>query len=113
MAKKATHAPERRPGINDDIGEEVRLRMYRMQFELREAEQRELHAVHAQPHLLADIIVDAGAAFRRVRRFFRHSGTSDQRWNSAGCGPYQRLPPKFVNRARAGPVENYRLDASR
>jgi len=27
-------------GINDDIGEELRLRMYRMQFELREAEQR-------------------------------------------------------------------------
>src|SRR6266700_8163941 len=40
MAKKATHAPERRPGINDDIGEEARLRMYRMQFELGEAEQR-------------------------------------------------------------------------
>src|SRR6266478_2901035 len=29
-----------RAGINDDIGEEVRLRMYRMQLELREAEQR-------------------------------------------------------------------------
>src|SRR6185436_6542914 len=29
-----------RPGINDDIGEETRLRMYRMQVELREAEQR-------------------------------------------------------------------------
>jgi acetoin:2,6-dichlorophenolindophenol oxidoreductase subunit alpha len=27
-------------GINDDIGEDMRLRMYRMQFELREAEQR-------------------------------------------------------------------------
>jgi pyruvate dehydrogenase E1 component alpha subunit len=40
MAKKATLAPERRRGINDDIGEELRLRMYRMQFELREAEQR-------------------------------------------------------------------------
>jgi TPP-dependent pyruvate/acetoin dehydrogenase alpha subunit len=40
MSKKATQVPERRPGINDDIGEEVRLRMYRMLFELREAEQR-------------------------------------------------------------------------
>ena len=29
-----------RPGINDDIGEEMRLTMYRMQFEIREAEQR-------------------------------------------------------------------------
>jgi pyruvate dehydrogenase E1 component alpha subunit len=29
-----------RGGINDDIGEEMRLRMYRMQVELREAEQR-------------------------------------------------------------------------
>ena len=40
MASKATDAPEGRPGINDDIGEELRLRLYRMQFELREAEQR-------------------------------------------------------------------------
>src|SRR5258708_17818486 len=37
---KATVAPEGRPGINDDIGEELRLRLYRTQFELREAEQR-------------------------------------------------------------------------
>src|ERR1700736_4833031 len=37
---KATDAPQVRPGINDDIGEELRLRLYRMQFELREAEQR-------------------------------------------------------------------------
>ncbi|MGD9769569.1 MAG: thiamine pyrophosphate-dependent dehydrogenase E1 component subunit alpha [Pseudolabrys sp.] len=29
-----------REGINDDIGEEMRLKMYRMQVELREAEQR-------------------------------------------------------------------------
>jgi TPP-dependent pyruvate/acetoin dehydrogenase alpha subunit len=36
----ATNAPEIRPGINDDIGEELRLRLYRMQFELRESEQR-------------------------------------------------------------------------
>src|SRR6202795_3215519 len=40
MASKATDATESRPGINDDIGEELRLRMYRMQFVLREAEQR-------------------------------------------------------------------------
>src|SRR5260370_173741 len=39
MAKTA-HAPEVRPAINDDIGEELRLRLYRTQFELREAEQR-------------------------------------------------------------------------
>src|SRR5947207_9574835 len=31
---------EASPGINDDIGEGLRLRMYRMQFELRQAEQR-------------------------------------------------------------------------
>src|SRR6195256_6047530 len=29
-----------RPGINDDIGEDMRLRMYRMQTEIRESEQR-------------------------------------------------------------------------
>jgi len=40
MTKKATQAPEGHPGINDDIGEKLRLRLYRMQFELREAEQR-------------------------------------------------------------------------
>src|ERR1700675_22683 len=40
MASKATDATEGRPGINDDIGEELRLRLYRTQFELREAEQR-------------------------------------------------------------------------
>jgi TPP-dependent pyruvate/acetoin dehydrogenase alpha subunit len=40
MAKTATHAPAEHPGINDDIGEELRLRLYRTQFELREAEQR-------------------------------------------------------------------------
>src|SRR5450631_4096527 len=37
---KAIDAPPVRPGINDDIGEELRLRLYRTQFELREAEQR-------------------------------------------------------------------------
>src|SRR6267378_3997877 len=37
---KAIDAPQFRPGINDDIGEELRLRLYRTQFELREAEQR-------------------------------------------------------------------------
>jgi len=40
MLEKPTHPPDGRPGINDDIGEALRLRMYRMQFELREAEQR-------------------------------------------------------------------------
>jgi acetoin:2,6-dichlorophenolindophenol oxidoreductase subunit alpha len=40
MANMATNVPEARPGINDDIGEELRLRLYRMQFELRECEQR-------------------------------------------------------------------------
>src|SRR5256886_2283178 len=28
------------PGLNDDIGEETRLRLYRVQFEIRESEQR-------------------------------------------------------------------------
>src|SRR6202171_919690 len=37
---KATDVPPGRPGINDDIGEALRLRLYRMQFELRESEQR-------------------------------------------------------------------------
>ena len=37
MAKTATHAPAEHPGINDDIGEELRLRLYRTQFKLREA----------------------------------------------------------------------------
>jgi TPP-dependent pyruvate/acetoin dehydrogenase alpha subunit len=40
MQEKPTSPPDGRPGINDDIGEELRLRLYRMQFELREAEQR-------------------------------------------------------------------------
>jgi len=40
MANTATNVAEVRPGINDDIGEELRLRLYRTQFELREAEQR-------------------------------------------------------------------------
>src|ERR1700681_2423532 len=40
MASKATDAPGARPGINDDIGEELRLRLYRTQFELRQSEQR-------------------------------------------------------------------------
>jgi acetoin:2,6-dichlorophenolindophenol oxidoreductase subunit alpha len=40
MAKKPTRPPEPRAGINDDIGEELRLRLYRMQLEIREAEQR-------------------------------------------------------------------------
>ncbi len=41
MAKKAARASDgTRPGINDDIGEEMRLTMYRMQVEIRESEQR-------------------------------------------------------------------------
>src|SRR5436305_400525 len=37
---KTIDAAQVRPGINDDIGEELRLRLFRTQFELREAEQR-------------------------------------------------------------------------
>jgi TPP-dependent pyruvate/acetoin dehydrogenase alpha subunit len=41
MAKKSARVPEAsRRGINDDIGEEMRLTMYRMQVEIRESEQR-------------------------------------------------------------------------
>ena len=41
MAKKSTRASDgSRAGINDDIGEEMRLTMYRMQVEIRESEQR-------------------------------------------------------------------------
>jgi TPP-dependent pyruvate/acetoin dehydrogenase alpha subunit len=38
MAKKTRRASS--PRVNDDIGEELRLKMYRMQVEIREAEQR-------------------------------------------------------------------------
>jgi TPP-dependent pyruvate/acetoin dehydrogenase alpha subunit len=40
MPTQTAPAPESRTGINDDIGEELRLTLYRMQFEIREAEQR-------------------------------------------------------------------------
>src|SRR4030088_1199381 len=40
MANTVTSVAEVRPGINDDIGEELRLRLYRVQFELRQSEQR-------------------------------------------------------------------------
>jgi acetoin:2,6-dichlorophenolindophenol oxidoreductase subunit alpha len=42
MTKKPSRAPEpaSRAKLNDDIGEELRLRMYRMQVVLRDAEQR-------------------------------------------------------------------------
>jgi len=41
MAKRPGRASDgSRAGINDDIGEEMRLTMYRMQVEIREAEQR-------------------------------------------------------------------------
>jgi len=40
MAKVEDRALAPNAGLNDDIGEEQRLRMYRMQVEIREAEQR-------------------------------------------------------------------------
>src|SRR6184192_3654530 len=41
MAKKPARASDgSRAGINDDIGEEMRLTMYRLQVEIRESEQR-------------------------------------------------------------------------
>jgi acetoin:2,6-dichlorophenolindophenol oxidoreductase subunit alpha len=40
MAKKVSRTPAATNGRNDDIGEAMRLRMYRMQVELRESEQR-------------------------------------------------------------------------
>src|SRR6266849_1996091 len=43
MARKPSRAPAApapSDGVNDDIGEELRLRLYQMQFTLREAEQR-------------------------------------------------------------------------
>ena len=40
MAKVEDRAAAPSASLNDDIGEEMRLRMYRMQVELREAEQR-------------------------------------------------------------------------
>src|SRR6201987_5414941 len=43
MARKPSRAPAssaRGDGVNDDIGEELRLRLYRMQLTIREAEQR-------------------------------------------------------------------------
>ena len=40
MAKVEDLAPAAAAGLNDDIGEATRLRLYRSQVELREAEQR-------------------------------------------------------------------------
>jgi acetoin:2,6-dichlorophenolindophenol oxidoreductase subunit alpha len=40
MAKVEDRAPAPKASLNDDIGEETRLRMYRIQVEIREAEQR-------------------------------------------------------------------------
>src|SRR5580658_2373951 len=40
MAKVEDRAPVSAANLNDDIGEEARLRMYRLQVEIREAEQR-------------------------------------------------------------------------
>ena len=41
MLKKQGRPPAaaRKPRLNDDIGEELRLRMYRMQVNIRQAEQ--------------------------------------------------------------------------
>src|SRR5688572_22188972 len=39
MAKIEDRSPAA-AGVNDDIGEETRLRLYRVQYEIREAEQR-------------------------------------------------------------------------
>ena len=39
----------------------------------------DLHAVHGEPHLLADVVVDARAGpVRRTGRFFRHSLNLDK-----------------------------------
>src|SRR6201982_562493 len=42
LLKKQSRPPAaaRKPSLNDDIGEELRLKLYRMQVEIREAEQR-------------------------------------------------------------------------
>src|SRR5580692_5367823 len=40
MAKAEDRAPASQGSLNDDIGEETRLRLYRVQVEIREAEQR-------------------------------------------------------------------------
>src|SRR6201999_3947197 len=41
MLKNPAHASDpSRAGINDDIGEKTRLKLYRMQAEIRESEQR-------------------------------------------------------------------------
>jgi pyruvate dehydrogenase E1 component alpha subunit len=40
MPKKPTPASTAPAGINDDIGEELRLRLYRLQVQIRQAEQR-------------------------------------------------------------------------
>ena len=40
MAKVEDRETASKASLNDDIGEDMRLRMYRMQVEIREAEQR-------------------------------------------------------------------------
>ena len=40
MSNRAAHAPTSSPTVNDDIGEKTRLRLYRTQVEIRQAEQR-------------------------------------------------------------------------
>ena len=40
MAKKSANGEPARTPLNDDIGEDMRLKMYRMQFLIRQAEQR-------------------------------------------------------------------------
>ena len=49
MAKIEDRAPPSPASLNDDIGEEKRLTMYRMQVEIREAEQRALRSLPAEP----------------------------------------------------------------
>src|SRR5260370_25395883 len=69
MAKRPGRASDgSRAGINDDIGEEMRLTMYRMQVEIRESEQRAFdlflqNLVKGTSHLsLAQEAVAAGFA---------------------------------------------------
>ena len=50
MSKQPVRATDgSRPGINDDIGEEKRLTMYRMQVEIRESRAARLRPVPAEP----------------------------------------------------------------
>ena len=61
MANVEDRALAPNASLNDDIGEETRLRMFRMQVELREAEQRAFD-------LFLQNLVRARATFRSARR---------------------------------------------